>query len=77
MVGGCDGLGDTLVSVESFNPVTKEWTTLPDLIMSRSYTAVAVLEDCLYAVGGWCDALGSLNTVERLNFKKVIQKFQV
>lgn len=72
VVGGCNDLGDELTSVESFNPVTKEWATLPDLNVRRSYTAVAVLEGCLYAVGGWNEADGALSSVEKLNFEKVI-----
>lgn len=72
IVGGSNDLGDELTCVESFNPVTKEWATLPDLNIKRSYTGVAVLDECLYAVGGWNLADGALKSVERLNFEKVL-----
>ena len=70
-MGGSNDLGDELTSVESFNPITKEWATLPDLSIKRSYTAVAFLDGCLFAVGGWNEADGALTSVEKLNFEKV------
>ncbi|KAH3694018.1 hypothetical protein DPMN_081457 [Dreissena polymorpha] len=59
-----------IIKPDSFNPVTKEWATLPDLKTKRSYTAVAVLDDCLYAVGGWNETDGALNSVEKLDLAK-------
>ncbi|WAR24458.1 IPP-like protein, partial [Mya arenaria] len=70
IVGGSNDLGDELTSAESFNPVTKEWTSLPDLNTRRSYPGVAFLNDCLYAVGGWNEGEGALNSVEKLDLKK-------
>ena len=71
LVGGCNDLSDELTAVESFNPVTKEWTNLPELNIKRSYSGVVVLDDCLYAVGGWNEPDGALKSVEKLDFKKV------
>ena len=71
IAGGCNDLSDELSSVESLNPVTKEWVTLPDLNVRRSYAGVVVLDDCLYAVGGWNESDGALSSVEKLSFDKV------
>jgi len=71
IVGGCNDLGEELTTVETFNPVTQEWTTLPNMTTPRSYAGVAVLDDCLYAVGGWNQAEGALKSVEKLDFAKV------
>ena len=72
VVGGSNDLSEELTSVESFNPVTKEWTSLADMNVKRSYAAVAVLNDCLYAVGGWNETDGALKSVEKLSFSKVV-----
>ena len=71
IVGGSNDLSEELKSVESYNPITKEWITLPDMVTRRAYPGVVVLDDYLYAVGGWNDIEGALNTVERLSLKTV------
>ena len=51
-VGGCDGSA-SLDSVEVFDPVLGEWRLGPNMNISRSYVGVAVLENRLYAAGGF------------------------
>ena len=71
MVGGSNDLSEELKSAESYNPITKEWVTLPDMAVKRAYPGVVVLDDYLYAVGGWNDNEGALSTVERLSLTDV------
>lgn len=35
------------------------------MVTRRAYVGVASLNNCIYAVGGWNEALGSLETVEK------------
>ena len=71
MVGGSNDLSEELKTVESYNPITKEWLTLPDMIVRRAYPGVVILDEYLYAVGGWNDNDGALSSVERLNLTAV------
>ncbi len=63
--------GDELRSVESYNPVTKEWCQLADMTFPRAYMGVAVLQDDIYVVGGWNDDDKSLASIERYDVKRV------
>ena len=72
VVGGVTELGSELTSVESFNPVTHEWTPLNSMHTARAYTGVAAIDNNLYAVGGWNDN-GTLQSVEKYNIEEVSQ----
>ena len=41
------------------------------MVARRAYPGVALLDDYLYAIGGWNDNEGALNTVERLSLTTV------
>ena len=71
LAGGISDMSTDLSLVESYNPVTKEWLELPKMMTKRAYVGLVVLEDMLYAVGGWNQDLGALDTVERYNFQTV------
>ena len=71
VVGGSNDLSEELKSVECYNPITKEWITLPEMIVKRAYPGVVILDDYLYAVGGWNESEGALNSVERLSLTAV------
>ena len=71
VVGGSNDLSEELKTVESYNPITKEWITLPEMIVKRAYPGIVILDDYLYAVGGWNDNDGALNSVERLSLTAV------
>ena len=64
-------LGSELCLVESFNPVINEWNTLAELSVRRAYVAIAADEHHIYAVGGWNEQEGSLNTVECYSIDEV------
>ena len=64
-------LGVELRTVESYNPVTKEWHTLARMATPRAYVAVTVLDATLYAVGGWNETTKALRTVVKYSIEKV------
>ena len=66
-------LGVELRTVESYNPVTKEWRQLARMATPRAYVGVAVLDDYIYAVGGWNETRRALRTVERYSIEEVSQ----
>ncbi len=51
-VGGCDG-NFSLDSVEIYDPILDEWRLGPTMTIPRSTVGVAVLNDRLYAIGGF------------------------
>lgn len=57
--------------VYSFNPVTNEWTKLPDLKVQRSFQGVAAYNEYVYSIGGMNSALGDLKHAEKLNILTV------
>lgn len=65
-VGGRNSLQQNadLAVVDSYNPLTNEWTSMPPMLFKRSRVSVNVLDNRLYAVGG---AIGVevYNSVER------------
>lgn len=71
MIGGSSELGSELAVVESFNPVTKEWQELRSMHVRRAYVGVAALNGYIYAVGGWNDSRGTLQSVERYSVEEV------
>lgn len=57
-------LGDSLSTVEVFNPLTEKWELAENMSILRSRVGVAVLNNKLYAFGGY-------NGVERLSSVEV------
>lgn len=43
------------------------------MVTRRAYVGVACLNNCIYAVGGWNEALGALETVEKYSPEEVIK----
>ena len=72
MVGGMSDLGVELQTVECYTPSLREWRSLPHLRVTRAYVAVAALDGCLYAVGGWNEQDGALKSVEKYSFDQVL-----
>jgi len=70
--GGTDTENDVVRSTaDSFNPITKEWTILPDMNIERSDLALVALDGFVYAVGGYNETNKELNSVERFSPQEV------
>lgn len=54
--------------VECYDPVVRQWISLADIAIQRSFVAVTALHGCLYAMGGE-DRTCSYNYVEKYNPK--------
>lgn len=65
MIGGISDEGMELRSAEAYDPISRRWSALPVMVTRRAYVGVACLNNCVYAVGGWNEALGALETVEK------------
>ncbi len=52
VVGGMDGFGRTLGTVELYDTIGDRWTKLPDLPKPRHHAGAAVLDGVLYVIGG-------------------------
>lgn len=52
VVGGNTDVYEELSTVETYNPITETWTTMPSLCCPRSGPAVCVLDHQMYAIGG-------------------------
>ena len=65
VIGGISDEGTELRSAEVYDPISRRWSALPVMVTRRAYVGVASLNNCVYAVGGWNEALGSLETVEK------------
>lgn len=65
VIGGISDEGMELRSAEAYDPISRRWSALPVMVTRRAYTGVACLNNCIYAVGGWNEALGALETVEK------------
>lgn len=65
MIGGISDEGMELRSAEMYDPISRRWSALPVMVTRRAYVGVACLNNCIYAVGGWNEALGALETVEK------------
>uniref|UniRef100_A0A7S2DQ76 Uncharacterized protein n=1 Tax=Haptolina brevifila TaxID=156173 RepID=A0A7S2DQ76_9EUKA len=69
--GGCDNTGNSLNVTEVFDPAVQMWKRGPPLPSARGYHGVAVLNDKLYAIGGWDSATQyALSTVDRFSAKE-------
>ncbi|GFR94208.1 kelch-like protein 18 [Elysia marginata] len=62
-VGGLTSAGDSLSTVERFDPLTGAWVTGEPMSTMRSRVGVTVLKGYLYAVGGY-NGMERLDTVE-------------
>ncbi|XP_071824910.1 kelch-like protein 18 [Apostichopus japonicus] len=62
-VGGLTRSGQSLMSVELYDPATNTWKEMKSMTTPRSRVGVTVLNGKLYAVGGY-DGISRLNTVE-------------
>ncbi|XP_065339606.1 kelch-like protein 18 [Cloeon dipterum] len=62
-VGGLTKSGDSLSTVEAFDPITGRWDQAEPMSMLRSRVGVAVMRGKLYAIGGYNGA-ERLSTVE-------------
>lgn len=65
VIGGISDEGLELRSAEVYDPISRRWSALPVMATRRAYVGVACLNNCIYAVGGWNEALGALETVEK------------
>ena len=71
VIGGMNGMGMEVGTVFSYNPVTREWTTLTPLRRERAYVGLTVLDDQIYVVGGWNESQAALASVECYSIKEV------
>ncbi len=71
VIGGISDEGTELRSAEVYDPISRRWSALPVMVTRRAYVGVASLNNCIYAVGGWNEALGSLDTVEKYCLEEV------
>lgn len=62
-VGGLTKSGDSLSTVETYDPLTGKWTMAEAMSMLRSRVGVAVMGSKLYAIGGY-NGSERLSTVE-------------
>lgn len=76
-MGGIGNEEIELCSVEVYDPLSKRWSTLPEMGTRRAYLGVATLNDCIYAVGGWNETQGALSTVEKYSFEEVGFNFRI
>lgn len=65
VIGGISDEGMELRSAEMYDPISRRWSALPVMVTRRAYVGVACLNNSIYAVGGWNEALGALETVEK------------
>lgn len=72
VIGGINDEGMELRSAEVYDPISRRWSALPVMVTRRAYVGVACLTNCIYAVGGWNEALGALETVEKYCPEEVI-----
>lgn len=71
MIGGeISDEGMELHSAEVYDSISRRWSSLPVMVTRQAYVGVACLNNCIYAVGGWNEALGSLKMVEKYSPKE-------
>jgi len=66
-IGGVDGGGNVLASVERFDPVAGTWSPVASMPTARSGLAACVVGDNVYAIGGRNAGGAPLTTVEVFN----------
>lgn len=55
-----------LNTAEAYNPATDQWTTISAMLTPRSGFGMGVIDNTIYAVGGYNSTTGDLATVEAL-----------
>ncbi|HEY6527000.1 MAG TPA: kelch repeat-containing protein [Solirubrobacteraceae bacterium] len=63
-IGGVDGLGNALSSVERLDPATHAWSAVASMPTARSGLAACAVGDMIYAIGGEDSNGAPLTTVE-------------
>ncbi|MGH8567672.1 MAG: Kelch repeat-containing protein [Gammaproteobacteria bacterium] len=53
VIGGFDGLGRTVATVEVYDPASGLWAAGPDLLAPRHHIVAVTAGDALYALGGY------------------------
>ena len=71
LVGGTNDLGAEVRHNVSYNPVTREWTTLSPMYVERAYVGVTALDDHIYVVGGWNETKAALRSAEVYSIQDV------
>ena len=64
VLGGYDGAGHYLNTVEAYNPSTNTWAQRPPMPTARCCLGAAAVNGVLYAIGGFSSTGGLLSTVE-------------
>lgn len=52
LTGGYNGTS-RLFTGEKYNPVTRTWSSIPDMYTPRSNYAIAVIDDMIFVMGGY------------------------
>ena len=68
MAGGEYPDGSASRAVWRYDPVLNAWQEMADMRVPRSELGLAMLDGCVYAVGGW-EGTSRLDSVERLDSK--------
>ena len=68
MAGGEYPDGSASRAVWRYDPVLNAWQEMADMRVPRSELGLAMLDGCVYAVGGW-EGTSRLDSVERLDPK--------
>lgn len=69
LTAGGMGRDGPLSLIEQFDIHTDTWSNLAEMDIACYGVSVCVLNGCLYAVGGFNNAIGLLNTVQCYNIK--------
>ena len=64
-------MGREVSVVESYDPVTKEWCRLSDMLTPRAHPGVCVSDDMIYVFGGMNEDEGPLRSVEKYDIFQV------
>lgn len=70
LAGGKTSLNRAASLVTCFDPVLGSLALMPSLKDARFGLGLVTLDDAIYAVGGYCDDGGRLDSVEMYNFEK-------
>jgi len=62
-IGGEDGRGNILETVDVFDPFAQNWASAPNMKYKREYFGVGVSDGKIYVIGGWSGSQ-RLNSVE-------------
>ncbi|CAI6372690.1 unnamed protein product [Macrosiphum euphorbiae] len=73
-VGGVNESMSTSVSMLDVSSQSPSWVPMADMLFSRMYSGVGVLDDCIYAVGG-CESNSIFKSVEV--FDVITQKWRI